>query len=192
MQPKNVVKVTQVFLQCMPCMAQAIDNHITIVPMCMFDVPIKIQIIPWYRKRIPYLLVHFNISLLMQIQFQGPDKDENPYEPKPNNFIPLSVFAILCCTGFPAFLCAITAMIYSCQVLQLVWRLLWHGHCNSCENSSSFLRLCLHNNIDILCHGITKCHKIFTSSSIDNNVNERHWSAKPSAQQCMWFYLCVN
>ena len=22
--------------------------------------------------------------------------------------------------------------------------------------------------------------------------NERHWSAKPSAQQCMWMYLCVD
>ena len=28
---------------------------------------------------------------------------------------------------------------------------------------------------------ITECHK-----------NERHWSAKPSAQQCMWLYLCVD
>ena len=110
-----------------------------------------LRFIPWYRRRISYLLEHFNISLLMQIQFQGPDKDENPYEPKPNTYIPLSVFAILCCTGFPAFLCAITAMIYSCQVLQLVWCCLWwHSHCNSCENSSGFLRLCLHN-INI-CH----------------------------------------
>ena len=23
-------------------------------------------------------------------------------------------------------------------------------------------------------------------------LNERHWSAKPSAQQCMWLYLCVD
>ena len=23
-------------------------------------------------------------------------------------------------------------------------------------------------------------------------INERHWSAKPLAQHCMWLYLCVN
>ena len=27
---------------------------------------------------------------------------------------------------------------------------------------------------------------------LQNNSHERHWSAKPSAQQCMWLYLCVD
>ena len=33
--------------------------------------------------------------------------------------------------------------------------------------------------------------KHWFSCSNCSSLNERHWSAKPSAQQCMWLYLCV-
>ena len=37
-----------------------------------------------------------------------------------------------------------------------------------------------------------RCAKRITPARITTEGNERHWSVKPSVQQCMWLYLCVD
>lgn len=54
-----------------------------------------------------------------QVQTQTLITAEHRYVAKPNNFMTLSAFALLCCMCWPAFIFAIVAMIYSTQVLAL-------------------------------------------------------------------------
>lgn len=72
----------------------------------------------------PYIWInhwHFLFEHMQrtQVQTQTLITAEHQYVAKPNNFMTLSAFALLCCMCWPAFIFAIVAMIYSTQVLAL-------------------------------------------------------------------------
>ena len=68
----------------------------------------------WYDYSSFIIIVSYSWQVI-QTQL-GPHHFSNSDMPRPDNYIVLAMFTLLCCMCWPALFCAVIAMIYSLQV----------------------------------------------------------------------------